>query len=189
MPDKRQVLTQWVEAYTDELYAWAIRKTSNTTVAEDLVQETFLSAAESWHTFRGASQPKTWLFGILRHKIAGYYRDKAGAPVQLVPTDEASAFFDRKGQWLEQEKPQEWGANRITEAPAWPEFLDQCLRALPPVMALCLELTYLQGKKGKEVYETLNITAANYWQSMSRARLKLRHCLEKARLASQIDTL
>ncbi len=41
MPDKRQVLTQWVEAYTDELYAWAIRKTANTTVAEKLIERLY----------------------------------------------------------------------------------------------------------------------------------------------------
>ncbi|NBC05800.1 MAG: sigma-70 family RNA polymerase sigma factor [Bacteroidetes bacterium] len=192
MPEKRKILTQWVEAYTDELYAWAIRKTSNTALSEDLVQDTFLSAAENWEAYKGASKPKTWLFGILRYKIADYYRDKARKAVDLVPPDEAPAFFDRKGQWLEQEKPQACGSDCIpglVEEPSWPNLLHHCLQALPPLMAQCLELTYLQGKKGKEVYEALNITAANYWQSMSRARLKLRHCLEKARLAPQTDHL
>lgn len=186
MPEKRKILTKWVEAYTDELYAWAIRKTSDPALAEDLVQDTFLAAAERWEAFEEKSEAKTWLFGILRNKIAGHYRDKAGQAVHLLPADDVSAFFDNKGRWLAEEEPREWGATE-KEGPAWAALLYPCLKALPPLMAQCVELTYLQGSKGREVYETLNISASNYWQSMSRARLKLRRCLEKARLAVKTD--
>ncbi len=175
-----------MEAYTNDLYAWAIRKTSDAALAEDLVQDTFLAAAEGWEAFERKSEPKTWLFGILRNKIAGHYRDKAGQAVQLLPSDDVSTLFDSKGRWLEEEKPREWWTTG-EERSAWADLLPPCLKALPPLMAQCMELTYLQGRKGKEVYETLNISAANYWQSMSRARLKLRRCLEKARLPIKTD--
>jgi RNA polymerase sigma-70 factor (ECF subfamily) len=59
-------LSQWVEAYTSELYSWSYHKVSDTELAKDLVQDTFLAAAEKISDFKGESSPKTWLFSILK---------------------------------------------------------------------------------------------------------------------------
>ena len=63
-------LSQWVEDYTSALYSRALHKVSNDALAQDLVQETFLAAAEKVSDFKGLSSPKTWLFSILNNKIA-----------------------------------------------------------------------------------------------------------------------
>ena len=55
-------ITSWVEEYGDELYSWAYYKTSSNEIAEDLVQETFLSAHKNIASFKQESNPKTWLF-------------------------------------------------------------------------------------------------------------------------------
>jgi DNA-directed RNA polymerase specialized sigma24 family protein len=52
-------IKNWVSEFTDELYKWAYYKTSSSTMAEDLVQDTFLAAAEKMSSFRGDSSPKT----------------------------------------------------------------------------------------------------------------------------------
>lgn len=51
-----------VEMYSDNMYSWALHKTSSKETAEDLVQETFLAAVQSFDKFKGDSNPKTWLF-------------------------------------------------------------------------------------------------------------------------------
>jgi RNA polymerase sigma-70 factor (ECF subfamily) len=66
----------WVELYSNEMYTWAFYKTGNKETAEDLVQETFLSAFQSYHKFEGRSEPKTWLFAILNNIVAGHFRKK-----------------------------------------------------------------------------------------------------------------
>ena len=69
-------LSQLVEEYTGEMYQWACYKVSNTELAKDLVQDTFLAAAEKIDTFKGKSSPKTWLYSILNNKIVDVYRKK-----------------------------------------------------------------------------------------------------------------
>ncbi len=70
-------LSEWIKLYTRELYQWAVYKTSNKMLAEDLVQDTFLVAIEDFNKFDRKSHPKTWLMGILKNKIATHYRSIA----------------------------------------------------------------------------------------------------------------
>jgi len=46
-------LELWVEDYTKELYSWAFHKVSDTELAKDLVQDTFLAAVEKIQSFKG----------------------------------------------------------------------------------------------------------------------------------------
>jgi RNA polymerase sigma-70 factor (ECF subfamily) len=64
----------WVDLYSEDLLSWAYHKTFNQQMAEDLVQDTFLSAVQGFHSFQGKSEPKTWLIAILNNKIRDYYR-------------------------------------------------------------------------------------------------------------------
>ena len=76
-------LTELVETHTSELYSWALHKVSDSELAKDLVQDTFLAAAEKIDTFKGNSSPKTWLFSILNHKIIDYYRKRVNQPISI----------------------------------------------------------------------------------------------------------
>ena len=92
----------WVDRYGDYLYHFALSRVHNPTVAEDLVQETFLSALRSLKDFKGRSSEKTWLAGILKHKIGDHFRKSVREqPVEDLQTDTESidAFFDQKGNW------------------------------------------------------------------------------------------
>ena len=65
-PDKKQQdISSWVDLYTKELLSWALHKTSDKMLAEDLVQDVFLVASDKYSTFKNDSQPKTWLFYYL----------------------------------------------------------------------------------------------------------------------------
>src|SRR5215468_1457294 len=64
----------WVEAHGDYLFNFAIGQVRDAGVAEDLVQETFLAALKGRDRFAGQSSERTWLVGILRHKIYDHLR-------------------------------------------------------------------------------------------------------------------
>ena len=73
----QEIFTSWVNDFSDDLFSWALHKTSDRMIAEDLVQETFFLAFRSFDSFKGESNPKTWLFKILHNKIIDYYRKNA----------------------------------------------------------------------------------------------------------------
>ena len=64
----------WVEAHGDYLFNFAIGQLRDASVAEDLVQDTFLAAFKARDRFSGQSSERTWLVGILRHKICDHLR-------------------------------------------------------------------------------------------------------------------
>lgn len=178
--DKIQ-LSQWVMLYTKDLYFWALNRTSNHTLAEDLVQETFLAAAENIDSFKSNSQPKTWLFGILKNKIADHYRKMmTQQTVTFSSLEGRSAFFQTDGQWQIPDRPQHWqdAEEHLTNIPTFNKIWDYCIEELPPMMNSCIRLKLLDDKKGEEICQDLGLSATNYWQIIHRAKLKLRKCLE-----------
>lgn len=174
-------LSGWVEDYTADLFSWAFYKVSNEELAKDLVQETFLAAAEKNNAFKGNSSPKTWLFSILNNKIIDYYRKKVNKTIPY-EKEMPSRFFEPEGDWKEQEKPKNWHLEQeehLLDNDEFQVILNQCLDALPEKWSLCVKLKYLSEKKGKEICQELEISPSNYWQIVHRAKLQLRDCMDK----------
>ncbi len=69
----------WVDEYGDFLYRFALSRVKDPSVAEDLVQETFLAALRSRENFKGQSSVRTGLIAILKHKIVEHIRKKIRA--------------------------------------------------------------------------------------------------------------
>jgi len=174
-------LSQWVETYTAELCSWAIYKLSDSEQAKDLVQETFLAAAEKIDGFKGESSPKTWLFSILNHKIIDLYRQRVSRPVSL-ENQSFSSFFEVNGDWQENKKPKNWqdnDNNHLLDDSEFQAALNKCLDALPEKWSTCVKLKYLTGKNGDDICQELGITPSNFWQVVHRAKVQLRDCIEK----------
>lgn len=179
---RKTELTEWVNLYTADLFSWAFQKTSDRQLSEDLVQETFLAAAEKSASFRNESRPKTWLFGILKNKIAAHYRKTLRLNIAHTPlTGEAVPFFNASGRWEENATPQPWpdDSEHLMDNPAFNRVFDDCVGHLPAVMNACIRLKFLDEKKGEQICRELGLTDANYWQLIHRAKLLLRDCLEK----------
>src|SRR5689334_3934149 len=68
--------SRWVDEHGDVLYRYALERVRKPEVAQDLVQETFLAAVRTQDRFRGGSTVRSWLCGILKHKICDYYRKR-----------------------------------------------------------------------------------------------------------------
>ena len=94
--------SRWIDEHGDTLFRFAFVRLRNEAAAEDLVQETLLSAIQSIERFGGASTERTWLVGILKHKIIDYYR-KNSKQVQLTEEEtdlsDLDGFFSRPDKW------------------------------------------------------------------------------------------
>lgn len=175
-----KTLSEWVEKYTDKMYSWAFHKVSDAELAADLVQDTFLAAAEKMDGFKGNSSPKTWLFSILNNKIVDYYRKKIN---NAIPHENETLmrFFETSGDWQESNKPRNWNLNEdehLLDNDDFQLILKDCLDGLPEKWNLCVKLKYLSGKRGDEICQELEISTSNYWQIIHRAKLQLRDCVD-----------
>ncbi len=172
-------LSELVETYTNELYSWAFYKVSDSELAKDLVQDTFLAAAEKIEAFKGESSIKTWLFSILNYKIIDVYRNKIKQPV-AINGQVFSKFFDEDGSWQKLKRPKDWHQEEqnLLDDSEFQKVLKDCLDALPEKWSMCVKLKYLSGKKGEEICQELDIAPTNFWQIAHRAKVQLRDCVE-----------
>lgn len=171
-------LDNWVEEYTAELYSWAVHKVSDSELAKDLVQDTFLAAAEKSDTYKGESSPKTWLFGILNHKIVDIYRKKSKQTVKA-DSELLNLYFTEDGSWIKSRRPQNWEDEKhLLDDSAFLKVLQECLSALPERWGVVVKAKYLLSKKSDEICQELEIAPTNLWQIVRRAKLQLRECVE-----------
>jgi len=180
MTAEKHDLREWVETYAADLVGWAAFKLSDEELARDIVQDTFLVAAEKIGDFKGKSSPRTWLFAILNHKIIEIYRKKARTPI---PADEEilTASFGGDGMWDTSKRPQPWDTNdpNLLDDEDFRAVLKKCMEALPAKWNACMKMKYLLNKNGDEICQELGITPTNFWQMMHRAKLNLRECIDR----------
>jgi RNA polymerase sigma-70 factor (ECF subfamily) len=151
-------------------------------LSEDLVQETFLAAWKARDTFKGDSSERTWLVGILKHKIADYYRRKGReipmGESEYSQTGGESTFFNQDGMW--KDGPEEWGGDPA-DLFRKKEFLAQvtkCVSDLTPRLAHAFTLREIDGLESKEICKVLGVSETNLWVILHRARMLMRRCLE-----------
>ena len=92
----------WADEYGDSLYRYALSRLRDDASAQEMVQETFMAAFKGAKHFSGSSTEKTWLVGILKHKIVDYIPKTSGEqPYEDVTVAEGKIddFFDRKESW------------------------------------------------------------------------------------------
>ena len=172
---------KWVDLYGDVLYGYALSRLQDPSTAEDLVQETFLAALGAFKNFRGHSSIKTWLTGILKHKIMDHLRRKyRQAPRDHGTPDgrDRDGFFDEHGAW--KLKPTHWNADphRLVQQQQFMETLFKCLAGLSEQAARAFVFREMEGMSTDELCKVLEISATNSWVILHRARMKLRQCLE-----------
>lgn len=171
----------WVSEYGDYLYRYALTRVRDATAAEDLVQETLLSALKARNGFSGRSSVRTWLTGILKHKIIDHlYRSRDGIQVEDIEllADENAARFDATGHWSP--PPGDWaGPETALERDEFWAVFEKCLGHLPPRLSQLFLLKEIDGLTAEDLCKALGIsTTNNAWVMLSRARLRLRDCLE-----------
>lgn len=179
-------ISSWVTEHGDELYSWAVYKVKDKAKAEDLVQDTFLSALSSIANFEGKSSPKTWLMSILKHKIIDHYRSVSKQMEQFKEGENSSAFtltegmFDRSNNWKANGLESFWEDEKhLLDNAGFNSVFEVCMHDLPPSWYVSVTAKYMLEKQAPEICKELDITPSNYWQVIHRAKLLLKKCLEK----------
>jgi RNA polymerase sigma-70 factor (ECF subfamily) len=176
LPDARNTDPHaWVELYGDYLFNYAVGQIREVTDAEDLVQETFLAALKAQNRFIGQSSVRTWLVGILRHKICDHLRAKCRAPIEP-PTDDVDEAF----AWLHETAAECIGPDRRVDLQEFRAALQEALGTLPARIAQVFEMYEINDYSGREICEAMNISESNLWVMLHRARTQLRAQLAPA---------
>lgn len=167
-----------VSRHAEALYSYAMLRVREKGLAEDMVQETLLAALQNWENFAGDSSERTWLIGILRHKILDFFRQHHSDHEQLDDNAWRIDFFCEKLHW--KDKMLDWKANPeiLAQNDEFWKVLRDCLKELSQVMAKAFIMRELECMRSDEVCKLLEISETNLWVRLHRARLQLRRCLE-----------
>ena len=170
---------RWADEHSDVLFRYAYLRTGDRPLAEDMVQETFLAALQACQQFEGRSSIQTWLVSILRHKISEHFRQSHRQPVSSAEIEHEEQDFFESGKW--KNMPLRWSTQPAEEASKkefWDVFV-RCMRRLSPTLADAFILREMKLLEQDEICSQLNISDTGLWSRLHRARLNLRHCLEK----------
>ena len=159
-------------------------------LAEDVVQETLVAALAAQSGFTGKSSVKTWLTGILKHKIVDAIRHKQRQPIieasfdEETELDDFDPLFKDHGGW--KAPPADWGdpENALSRRQFF-DVMEICLEKLPPNTARVFMMREVMELESDEICKELTITANNLWVILYRARMALRECLEQNWFAGQ----
>jgi RNA polymerase sigma-70 factor, ECF subfamily len=185
----------WVDEHGNYLFKYAMFRLRDPVLAEDVVQETLLAALQAYEKFEGRGSERTWLVGILKHKIMDCFRRMSREqPIGQLEGEEFEhgELFMQTGEWVghwtaavEPERaaqlgPHEWGETPealLQQREFW-EVFGNCLQPLPTRIASAFTLREVDGLESEEICEILNISVNNLWVMLHRARAHLRRCIE-----------
>lgn len=171
-----------LEQHRAQLTRYALWLLGSRAAAEDAVQDTLLAALQAPANFAGRSSLRTWLFGILKHKVADTFRRQA-REVPLADDDEDGSheprsLFTEDGQW--REPPSEWGdPEQALSQRRFFEALERCIDKLPTNAARVFTMRELLGMETPEICAAAGITPNNCFVMLHRARSALRTMLEQ----------
>lgn len=181
LSDNSSRIASWLNEHGDYLYGYAYsRLNGDAESAQDLVQETLISAWKSYGKFKGDSSERTWLVGIIKHKLLDHFRQmgRIGSLHEAVKSEPNSDWFDDDGKW--HEAPKAWSSNpeALMENTEFYTTLNDCLEKLPDVQKRVFHLKELSGDSTQAICKELDISSSNFHVLMHRARNALRSCLD-----------
>jgi RNA polymerase sigma-70 factor (TIGR02943 family) len=168
--------------HRDYLLRFARLQLRNDAWAEDAVSETLLAALSKPQSFGNRSQLKTWLVGILKHKVIDVLRQRQ-REVALDPEEgdggeELDALmFKADGHYAS--RPTDWGnPEQDLNSRQFFQVLEACTDKLPAAMGRVFLMREWLELSSEEICKELSLTPTNLYVQLHRARLRLRECLE-----------
>lgn len=186
MPSNKLDIEFWIDNYADYFLSYAYYKVGKKEEAEDLVQETFLSAYKSRDTFNGSVLEKTWLMAILKNKIIDFYRKSKDVKsfsdyANQTESSFENSFFnnDNYGRWKGGigENYFSTAADNYVLGKEFQQFLKICLEKMPTKLRSIFIAKYIDDEKTEDICKSHEITPANYWVIIFRSKTLLRNCL------------
>ncbi len=148
--------------------------------AEDAVSETLLAALENKTVFEARSKLKTWVVGILKHKIIDTFRSRRREEPLHDGEDDGEledGIFKEDGHY--RDWPKEWSTPETQlSRNQFLEILEVCVQQLPPAQGRIFLMREWLELPTTEICNELSITSTNSGVLLHRARLRLRECLQ-----------
>lgn len=176
-----------------DLLRFARLQLRDAAAAEDAVQEALAAAWTQAERFTGRSEHKTWVFGILRHKLVDTLRARPRT-VSLSALEQeldcetllARELFKENGHWSAHAKPQPWPTpeTALRQQQFWTLF-EVCLDHLPQHIGRVFMMREFLGLEMETICGELQLTANHCSVLIYRARLRLRTCLSERGLSRE----
>ena len=177
----QQMVDEWVRAWRQPMVRFARLHLPSPDDAEDVVQDCFEAALTG--ALEAANDPRRYLFGMLRHKVTDRLRRRyREGQIKDAPDTEDldQILFDPRGLWATGMAPAAWSAPEGSlESDQFFRVVDICVNDLPAKPARVFSMKELLELAPREICDTLGITQADYWQSLSRARKQIHLCLNQ----------
>lgn len=172
--------SQWVDLYGDIMYRYALVRVKDSSAAEEIVQVAFFAALQATDSFAGRSSEKSWLFGILKHKILDHFREiKKNRLLDLTPRDGQDPYeYDQAGHWKKAPRNWQLDPEKSTENQELTATLALCLDNLSDKFRQVFILKEIEELSTDEICNDFNIKPTNLWVMLHRARNQLKKCLE-----------
>jgi len=169
-----EAIPRLLDEHGGKIYGLGLRVCDDPAEAEDLVQETFLRAFQSWDQFEGRSQPSSWLYTIALRLCRRMHRKRSGEPARMESLTELLPAADERipappetsGDPLEEHLRREAG-----------ETVQTALAGLPLDFRMPLMLKDIAELSVPQIGEILGLKEATVKTRIHRARLKLRQAL------------
>ena len=180
-------VSQQMATYRPQMLSYAARQLGDDNLAEDVVQDAYVAAFDKAGAFRGEAALKTWVFAILKHKIADALRGRYRRQSREVTLDEdpdgdelEALLFRQDGHWETDSGPGDMGnpEQLLTNREFW-TVLQRCLAGLPGIQAQVFMMREHLGMSASEICSQTQLTANNINVMLYRARLKLQKCLQQ----------
>lgn len=176
---------EFLEDVRKQMLKFATLQLSDSHLAEDAVQEALIGALKNVQSFGGRAALKTWIFAILKNKIADVLRQRqrlvnASSLIRDGEEDEDfSELFNARGFWQVDERPAAWcnPEQSIHDEQFWKVF-EMCLENLPANQARVFMMREFVELESNEICAAVSITVSNLNVMLHRARLRLRECME-----------
>ncbi|MBS4038349.1 MAG: sigma-70 family RNA polymerase sigma factor [Hydrogenophaga sp.] len=184
MPTPDTPFDQQVADLRPYLMKFARLQLRNEAWAEDAVSETLLAALARPQSFERRSQLKTWLVGILKHKVVDALRHHGREICVGEDADDAREdplehmAFKADGHFAE--TPADWGnPEQDLDNRQFMTILEACTERLPAVQGRLFLMREWLELSTDEICKELALTPTNLYVLLHRARLRLRECLEQ----------
>ena len=171
----------WLDEHGDYLFRIAVSRLRDADAAEEVVQDTFVSALKNVKQFAGRGNERAWLSGILKNKIIDVFRKRKRDPVNVdrEKSDIAEMLFDENGAWKKEMKASlKQSLDSIDREEFW-AILKQCMMSLPTRHADVFTMRTMDEVSAEKICKALKLTASNYWVIIHRARLQLSGCMKQ----------
>ncbi|MBI3794969.1 MAG: sigma-70 family RNA polymerase sigma factor [Nitrospinae bacterium] len=163
-----------VRSFTSHLHNAALGMGFDPETAEELAQDVCITFYDKAPGFEGRAHVRTFLFAILNNKAMEKRREYAKMQKHDPIDDVVSARFDKRGHWIGSPiSPEEFALSAENA-----EILRQCVDSLPLSQRSAFMMKEVEGLKGEEICNVLEVSATNLGVLLFRARNRLRECIE-----------